>query len=59
MTGVLFKNCAAIVVDYGQGAEVVRNVDLLTEGPAIKSIGPALDAPGATIIDATGWFLYP
>ncbi len=42
MTGVLFKNCAAIVVDYGQGAEVVRNVDLLIEGPAIKSIGPAL-----------------
>lgn len=59
MTAVLFKNCAAVIVDHGQGSEVLRDVDLLTEGPAIKAIGPNLDAPGATVKDATGWFLYP
>jgi len=59
MTGVLLKNCAAVIVDYGNGAEVLRDVDLLTEGPAIQAIGPNLSAPGATAKDASGWFIYP
>ena len=59
MTGVLFKNCAAVVADHGDGAQVLREVDLLTEGPAIKAIGPNLNADGATVRDASGWFLYP
>ncbi|MEM9348825.1 MAG: amidohydrolase [Pseudomonadota bacterium] len=63
MAGVLFKNCAAVMVDYGAGLEAARNVDLLTEGPAIKAIGPALadghDLYGVTVRDASGWFVYP
>lgn len=56
---VLFQNCAAVVVDHGQGPEVLRDVDLLTEGAAIKAIGPNLPADGATVRDASGWFVYP
>ncbi len=59
MTGVLFKNCAAVLVDHGNGSKVLRDVDLLTEGPAIKAIGPNLGASGVTTKDATGWFIYP
>jgi hydroxyatrazine ethylaminohydrolase len=56
---VLFKNCAAVIVDHGQGTKVLRDVDLLTAGPAIKAIGPKLQANGAKTRDATGWFVYP
>lgn len=35
MTGYLLKGCAAVVT----GNEVLRDVDLLTDGPAIKAIG--------------------
>ena len=59
MTGVLFRNCAAVVVDHGKGPEVLRDVDLLTDGPAIKAIGPDLRADGVTTRDASGWFVYP
>lgn len=59
MTGVLLKNCAAVIVDHGNGAEVLRDVDLLTEGPAIQAIRSNLSAPGATAKDASGWFIYP
>ncbi|EAU43842.1 amidohydrolase [Salipiger bermudensis] len=55
MTGYLLKGCAAVVT----GNEVLRDVDLLTEGPAIKAIGPGLSAPQAEVIDAAGWFVYP
>ncbi|MBR9892542.1 amidohydrolase [bacterium] len=55
MTGYLLKGCAAVVT----GNEVLRDVDLLTEGPAIKAIGPGLSAPEAEVIDAAGWFVYP
>ncbi|WP_417743504.1 amidohydrolase [Salipiger sp.] len=55
MTGYLLKGCAAVVT----GNEVLRDVDLLTDGPAIKAIGPGLSAPGAEVIDAAGWFVYP
>lgn len=63
MTGILLKNCAAVLVDDGAGPRVLREVDVLTDGPAIKAIGPALEAggtlPGVTVRDATGWFVYP
>ena len=56
--GVLFRNCAAIIPSAG--GKVLRDCDLLTDGPAIRTIGPALEAPpGTEIIDARGWFLYP
>lgn len=59
MTSVLLRNCAAVMVNHGDGLQVMRDVDLLTEGPAIKAIGPELEAGDATIRDATGWFVYP
>ena len=56
MAGYLFRNCAAIVT----GVEVLRNVDLLTDGQAISAIGPAITpTDGTEIVDASGWFLYP
>lgn len=56
MADYLFRNCAAIVT----GTEVLRNVDLLTDGQAISAIGPAITPPdGTEVIDASGWFLYP
>ena len=36
MAGHLLKNCAAVIVDEGNGPTVRRNVDLLTDGPAIR-----------------------
>jgi hydroxyatrazine ethylaminohydrolase len=63
MAAYLLKNCAAVMVDDGAGLQVRRNVDLLTDGPAIKAIEPHLagtpQAAGAEVIDASGWFVYP
>ncbi|MCZ8152027.1 MAG: amidohydrolase family protein, partial [Rhodobacteraceae bacterium] len=57
MTAHLFKGCAAVVCDPHS---VLRDVDLLVEGPKIAAIGKGLVAPaGAEVIDARGWFLYP
>jgi hydroxyatrazine ethylaminohydrolase len=56
--GYLLKNCAAII--RSAHLPVLVNHDLLTEGPAIRAIGPALTAPpGTEVIDAAGWFVYP
>ena len=58
--GYLFKGCAAVVTGSAAGMQVLRDVDLLTAGPAIAAIGPSLAAPpGTEVIDARGWFLYP
>jgi hydroxyatrazine ethylaminohydrolase len=61
MSGYLLKNCAAVIVDDGTGPVVRRNVDLLTEGRAIRAIGENLAAPssGTILQDASGWFVYP
>lgn len=60
MAGYLFRNCAAVTTGTDAGIAVSRNVDLLTEGPAIKAIGAAIvPPPGTQVIDATGWFIYP
>ncbi len=63
MAGHLLKNCAAVIVNDGNGMTVRRNVDLLSEGPTIKAIGENV-AHGVLledteITDATGWFVYP
>ncbi len=58
MSGYLFRNCAAVVTSATE--PVLRDVDLLTDGPAILAIGKGLQAgPEVEIVDATGWFLYP
>lgn len=63
MAGILLKSCAAVIANDGAGAYVLRDVDLLTNGPAIAAIGPNLDAgglpAGTEVRDATGWFVYP
>ena len=63
MAGHLLKNCAAVIVNDGTGMSVRRNVDLLTDGPAIKAIGEDLASgpipEGTEITDASGWFVYP
>ena len=63
MAGILLQSCAAVIVDTGMGQSVLRDVDLLTEGPAIKGIGPGLGKgplpAGTEVRDATGWFVYP
>lgn len=63
MAGYLFRGCAAVIADDGSGARVLRNADVLTEGPIIRAIGPGLsEGPlpeGTKIRDAAGWFIYP
>ncbi|KQR71675.1 amidohydrolase [Rhizobium sp. Leaf341] len=63
MSGYLLTNCAAAIVDEGDGLRVRRNVDLLTVGSAISAIGVdiARDAlpAGTEVQDASGWFVYP
>ncbi|MEM6890657.1 MAG: amidohydrolase [Pseudomonadota bacterium] len=63
MAGVLLKNCAAVVADDGSGMQVLRDVDLLTDGEAIRAIGPDLDADGCAdgtlLRNGEGWFVYP
>ncbi|RDJ07063.1 amidohydrolase [Rhizobium grahamii] len=63
MAGYLLKNCAAVVIDDGKRLTTRRNVDVLTDGPAIQAIGDNLgerELPAKTITrDASGWFVYP
>jgi hydroxyatrazine ethylaminohydrolase len=63
MAGQLLRNCAAVVTDDGTGPVVRRDVDILTDGPAIADIGTNLAAgglaPGVEVIEADGWFVYP
>lgn len=63
MVRYLFKNCAAVVVDDGLGPSVLRNVDILTDGPAIHTIGADIhvdhQANDTILKDASGWFVYP
>lgn len=63
MANYLLRNCAAVMVDDGAGLSARRNIDILTDGPAIKAIAPNLsatpEAAGAEVIDASGWFVYP
>ena len=63
MAGYLLRNCAAVIVDEGSGPKVRRNVDVLTDGPAISAIGEGLSRGGlpvgTTVQDADGWFVCP
>ena len=59
--GYLLKSCAAIV--QSAHLPVLRDQDILIDGPAITAIGPHLSAgplpAGTQVIDASGWFVYP
>lgn len=54
----LIKNARAVVSCDARDT-VYRDVDILIEGPAICGIGKAIPSEGATIIDASGAFVYP
>jgi len=59
--GYVLKSCAAIV--RSAHLPVLRDQDILIQGPAIAAIGPNLSAgplpAGTQVIDASGWFVYP
>ncbi len=59
--GYLLKSCAAIV--RSAHLPVLRDQDILIQGPAIGAIGPNLSAgplqADTQVIDASGWFVYP
>jgi len=55
---LVIKNAAAVVT-CDASDRVLRNVDILVEGPAIARIGSGIDAAGAQILDARGAFVYP
>lgn len=63
MGKILLRGCDAVIVNQGAGENVLRHVDLLTDGAAIAAIGADLhsqpQAQGAEVIDASGWFVYP
>lgn len=63
MAGYLLKGCAAVISDDGSGSRVLRNTDILTQGPIIRAIGPNLSEghlpEGTEVRDADGWFVYP
>ncbi len=63
MGKILLRGCDAVIVNQGAGENVLRQVDLLTDGAAIAAIGADLhsqpQAQGAEVIDASGWFVYP
>ena len=63
MAGLLLKNCTAIITDDGTGLKVMRDADMLTDGPQVKAIGTDLSShpvpEGTDVRDATGWFVYP
>jgi hydroxydechloroatrazine ethylaminohydrolase len=56
---ILLKSCAAIVTSAA--GPVLRDHDILIDGPAIRAIGPDLsvEAEGAEVVDGTGHFVYP
>ncbi len=54
----VIKNVAAIVTCDDQD-RVLRNCDILIDGPRISAIGSDVEAAGAKIIDATNCFIYP
>ncbi len=54
----VLKNVAAIVTCDNQDT-ILRDCDILIEGPQISAIGPDLETDGAEIINATNCFVYP
>lgn len=54
----LFKNASAIVT-CDLNDSIYRDCDLLVDGPSIQSIGKDLNAADASVIDASGCFIYP
>ncbi|PIE60849.1 MAG: amidohydrolase [Desulfobacterales bacterium] len=58
MKQILIKNADAVVTCDARDT-VLRDCDILIEGPAIVAMGRGLDAKGAEIIDASRCFIYP
>jgi len=54
----ILRNCAAIVT-CDEEDKVLRNCDILVEGPCITAIGESIETEGAEIIDAERCFVYP
>ena len=54
----VLKNAAAIVTCDAED-RILRNADILIEGPQISAIGQNLKTDGAEIIDAANSFIYP
>jgi len=54
----LIRNAAAVVTCNRQD-QVLKNCDLLVEGPRIAAIGEKLEAEGAEVINAENCFVYP
>ncbi|MDL2288659.1 amidohydrolase [Oscillospiraceae bacterium OttesenSCG-928-F05] len=58
MNRIVIQNVKAVVTCDAQD-RVLKDVDILIEGPEIRKIGANLDANGAEIIDGRGKFVYP
>lgn len=55
---ILIRNARAVVTCDDRD-QVLYDVDILIQGPAILEIGQGLSAPGARIIDGRGKIVYP
>ena len=55
---LVLKGAAAIVTCDGSDT-VLRDMDMLIEGPEIRQIGKGIETEDAQIIDARGAFVYP
>jgi hydroxydechloroatrazine ethylaminohydrolase len=55
---LVIRNAGAIVT-CDDADRVLRDVDILVEGPAVARIEKGISAPGAEVLDARGAFIYP
>ena len=55
---LLLRSCTAVAT-MNDAREVLRDVDVLLDGPRIAAIGPNLPAAGAECIDARGKVVLP
>jgi cytosine/adenosine deaminase-related metal-dependent hydrolase len=58
MARTLIKNASAIVT-CDRDDRILKNADILIEGPKIVSLGEHIAAPDAAVYDAAGKFVYP
>ena len=58
MGKTLIKNAAAVVT-CDEKDTLLKNADILIEGPEIIEMGPSIDCSDAEIIDASGKIVYP
>jgi 8-oxoguanine deaminase len=59
MNGLLIRRALAVALMDDRDT-VLRDADVLVEGPAIRAVGPDLAAPAGTrIVDGTGKVVIP